>query len=61
MKTSVGISNVDRWKSSLWTDNNDNNGKVKKGGGIHAIGEKKVLIEKVKNLIILSERQGKWI
>ena len=33
----------------------------KKGGGIHAIGEKKVLIEKVKNLIILSERQGKWI
>ena len=67
MKNSVGISNIDQEVET--------NGRVvhgvttmttmerekKVGGGIHAIGEKKVLIEKVKNSIILSERQGKWI
>lgn len=39
----------DRWKCSLWTDKEGDNGK--------AIGEKKVLIAKVKNLIILPESQ----
>ena len=42
----------DRWKCSLWTDKEGDNGK-----GKMAIGEKKVLIAKVKNLIILPESQ----
>jgi len=34
---------------------------MKRKKKIHAIGEKKVLITKVKNLIILPARKGKWI
>ena len=45
----------DRWESSRWTE------KKGKEGGIHVIGEKQVLISKVKNSIILPSRQGKWI
>ena len=33
----------------------------KGGGGIHVIGEKKVLVAKVKNTVTLQPRQGKWI
>ena len=42
----------DRWVSSRWTDNEDD---IEKGKdvGIHVTGEKKVLIAKVKNSIIL--------
>ena len=44
----------------MLTDNKEENEKGKEGG-IHVIGEKKVLIAQVKNTVTLPPRQGKWI
>ena len=46
----------DKGESSSWTDIEDNIEK-RKEGGIHAIGEKKVLIAKVRNIVIIQPRK----